>query len=214
MPGSFKGTKPGSHVDRTRTRPGGPSRVARLLAFREVLYTRMEEISFRTSMTVLGGVVAFAAVIATVSTLMSVSTGPARHAALSGPPVPPAPSSAPASPRPAPASPSPSASPSSGPPSVTPSPVRDTGPGAGDHAPVTTVAAASAPSPTVPAPALSPSPARVSEQGAVAAWWAWWLRVYGRGGDRAYGGGTYGGYGRDRGGFGGGGFGGGGFGGR
>jgi hypothetical protein len=206
MPGSFKGTKPGSHLDRTRTRPGGPSRVARLFAFREVLYTRMEEISFRTSMTVVGGVVAFAAVIAAVSTLMSLSTGPARHAALSGPPASAAPSSAPASPRPAPAWPSPLASPSSGPPSVTPSPVRDTGPSAGTHAPVTAVAAASAPA-TVPAPGLSPSPARVSEQAAVAAWWAWWLRVYGRGGDRAYGGGTYGGSGRDRGGFGGDGFG-------
>lgn len=188
MPGSFKGTKPGSHLDRTRTRPGGPSRVARLFAFREVLYTRMEEVSFRTSMTVLGGVVAFAAVVAAVSTLMSLSTGPARHAVLSGPPASAAPSSAPASPRPAPASPSPLASPSAGPPSVTPSPVRDTGPSAGSHAPVTTVAAASA-----------PSPARVSGQAAVAAWWAWWLRVYGQGGDRAYGG-----YGRDRGGFGGG----------
>ena len=33
----------------------------------------------------------------------------------------------------------------------------------------------------------------------MAAWWAWWLRVYGQGGGRAYGG-----YGRDRGGFGGG----------
>lgn len=195
MPGSFKGTKPGSHHDRTRTRPGGPSRVARLFAFREVLYTRMEEISFRTSMTVLGGVVAFAAVIAAVSTLMSLSAGPARPAALSGAPVSAAPSSAPASLRPAPASPSPS----SGPPWVTPSPVRDTGPSAGTHAPVTTVAAASAPSPTVPTPALSPSPARVSRQAAVAAWWAWWLRVYGQGGGRAYGG-----YGRDRGGFGGG----------
>ena len=200
MPGSFKGTKPGSHLDRTRTGPGGPSRVARLFAFREVLYTRMEEISFRTSMTVLGGVVAFAAVIAAVSTLMSLSPGPARPAALSGPQASAAPSSAPASPRPA--SPSPSASPSSGPPSVTPSPVRDTGPSAGTHAPVTAVAAASAPSATVPAPALSPSPARVSEQAAAAAWWAWWLRVYGRGGDRAYGG-----SGRDRGGFGGDGFG-------
>jgi hypothetical protein len=178
--------------------------VARLLAFREVLYTRMEEISFRTSMTVLGGVVAFAAVVAAVSTLMSLSTGPARHAALSGPPASATRSPAPASPRPTPAWPSPSASPSSGPPSVTPSPDRDTGPSVGTHAPVATVAAASAPSPTVPAPALSPSPARVSEQAAVAAWWAWWLRVYGRGGDRAYGGGTSGGSGRDRGGFGGG----------
>jgi hypothetical protein len=210
MPGSFKGTKPGSHLHRTRTRPAGPSRVVRLFAFREVLYTRMEEISFRTSMSVLGGVVAFAAVVAAVSTLMSVSTGPAPHAALSGPPASAAPSSAPNPTRPAPASPSPSASPSSGPPSVTPSAVRDTGPSAGTHAPVTTVAAASAPSPIVPTPALSPSPARVSEQAAVAAWWSWWLRVYGRGGDRAYGGGTYGGFGRDRGGFGGdGGFGGG-----
>jgi hypothetical protein len=207
MPGSFKGSKPGSHLYRTRARPGGPSRVARLFAFRQVLYARMEEVSFRTSMTVLAGVVAFAAVGAAVSTAASLSPGPARHAALGRPPASAAPSYAPASvpatpAQPAPASPSPSS-----PSPVTPSPVRDTGSSAGTHAPVTAAAAAA----SVPTPTLSPSPARVSYQAAVAAWWAWWARVHGGGSDRA-GGGSFrgigqdgGGFGRDRGGFGGGG---------
>lgn len=54
------------------------------------MYTRMEEISFRTSMTVLAGVVAFAAVVASVSVLMSQSSGLPRHAALSRPAIAPA----------------------------------------------------------------------------------------------------------------------------
>ena len=178
MPGSFKGSKPGSQQHRTRWRRGGPSRVARLLAFRDVMYTRMEEVSFRTSMTVLAGVVAFAAVVAAVSTLMSVPAGPARHAALGRPAAPAAPSSAPATS--APPAPAP-ASPSSAPTRVRPSPVRDAAP----------AAAASAPSPAGPAPPLSPSPARISYQNAVAAWWSWWLRVHG-GGFRSYRGGGFG----------------------
>ena len=194
MPGSFKGSKPGSHLRRTRGRLDGPSRLARLSAFREVMYTRMEEISFRSSMTVLAGVVAFAAVVAAVSTLMSVSPGPARHAALGRPPGSAAPSSALAQPTRTPASPSSSPAP------VRPSPVRDAGSGA-THAPVMT-AVASAPSPSVPTPTVSRSPARMSYEAAVAAWWSWWLRVHGRGDTRAYGGGSFGGSGRDGGGFG------------
>ncbi|MGA2829859.1 MAG: hypothetical protein ABSF03_27535 [Streptosporangiaceae bacterium] len=196
MPGSFMGSKPGSHLPRTRTRPGGPSRLARLLTFRQVMYARMEEVSFRTSMTVLAGVVAFAAVVASVSTLMSLSSGPAQHAAPGRPPAYAAPS--PASPsRPAPAPPSAS---SSRPP-ASPSPVRSTGPDSGAYTPVT-AAAASEPSPGMPARWLS-------HRAAAAAWWSWWLRVYGGGSDRAYGGGGSRGFGQGRGGFGsGGGFGG------
>ena len=90
----LRGASLGLHLRRTRERLDGPSRLARLSAFREVMYTRMEEISFRSSMTVLAGVVAFAAVVAAVSTLMTVSPGPARHAALGRPPGSAAPSSA------------------------------------------------------------------------------------------------------------------------
>lgn len=189
MPGSFKGSKPGSHLRRTRGRLDGPSRLVRLSAFREIIYSRMEEISFRSSMTVLAGVVAFAAVVAAVSILMSVSPGPAHHAALGWSPGSAAPSSALARPTRTPASPPSSPAP------VRPSPVRDARSGA-THAPaVTTVA--SAPSPSVPTPAVSPSPARMSYEAAVAAWWSWWLRVHGRRDTRAYGGGSFGGLGRD-----------------
>ena len=85
MPGSSERSKPGSRIDRTRRRPGGASRAARLRAFRDVMYTRMEEISFRTSMTVLAGVVAFAGVLAAVSVLMSLPPGVARHTAAGAP---------------------------------------------------------------------------------------------------------------------------------
>lgn len=187
MPGSFKGSRPGSHLRRTRGRLDGPSRLARLSAFRDVIYTRMEEISFRSSMTVLAGVVAFAAVVAAVSTLMSVLPGPARHAALGRRPGSAAPSSALAQPNRTPPSPAP----------VRPSPVRDAG-SAARHAPAMTTVA-SAPSPSVPTPT---SWSRMSYEAAVAARWSWWLRVHGRGDTRAYGGGSFGGSGRDGGGFG------------
>jgi len=198
MPGSFKGSKPGSHLRRTRGRPDGPSRLAGLSAFREVMYTRMEEISFRASMTVLAGVVASAAVMAAVSTLMSIPPGPARHTALGRPPATAAPWFAPASfpSKPAPPTLAP-ALPSSSPASARPSRVRETGSGA-TQAPVTTVA--SVPSPNVPTPMVSPSPSRGSYQAAVAAWWAWWLRVYG-GDARARSRRNFSGFGGDRGGF-------------
>src|ERR1700759_254837 len=79
--------------------------LARFTAFRNGLYTRMEEISFRTSMTVLGGVIAVAAVIARVSVLMSQAPAPARPVAASS--APPARSAGPSS-----APPTPPASPS------------------------------------------------------------------------------------------------------
>jgi hypothetical protein len=58
--------------------------LTRFSAFRNGLYTRMEEISFRTSMTVLGGVVAVAAVIAGVTVLMSQGPAPAARPAALG----------------------------------------------------------------------------------------------------------------------------------
>ncbi len=188
MPGSSKGSKPGSHTDRTRRRPGGASRAAGLRAFRDVMYTRMEEISFRTSMTVLAGVVAFAAVLAAVSVLMSLPPGVARHTAAGAPARTP-----PASAVPAPATRT-LASPAASPAQPTSSPVRVAPPVARTAAPVTAAAA-------VPSPARFPSLARFSHQSAVAARWAWWTRVHGGGGilrpggTRGYGGG-YGGYGR------------------
>ncbi len=190
MPGSSNGSKPGSHTDRTRRRPGGASRAAGLRAFRDVMYTRMEEISFRTSMTVLAGVVAFAAVLAAVSVLMSLPPGAARHTAAGGPARTP-----PASAVPAPGTRT-LASPAASPAQPTPSPLRVAPPAARTAAPVT----AAMPSPAVPTPARSPSLARFSYQSAVAAWWAWWTRVHGGGiwrpgGSRGYGGG-YRGFGR------------------
>jgi hypothetical protein len=201
MPGSSKGSKPGSRSDRTRQRPGGASRADRLRAFRDVMYTRMEEISFRTSMTVLAAVVAFAGVLAAVSVLMSLPPGVARHTAAGLPARPPSASAASA-----PATRTPE-SPSASPAQPTPSRVRDAPPAAKTAAPVT--AAAAVPRPTVPTPTLSPALARVSYQSAAAAWWAWWTRVH-DGGSLRFGGtggiGAIGGYG---GGFGGFGFGGG-----
>ena len=125
MPGSFSGSKPGSH-DSTRWRRHRRSRTSGLSAFRDGMYTRMEEISFRTSMTVLAGVVAFAAVVASVSVLMSQSSGLPRHAALSRPATAPAsagPTSDPVnSGRPAPATPSTSPPGPRPPPPATPGP--------------------------------------------------------------------------------------------
>jgi hypothetical protein len=187
MPGSSKGSKPGSRIDRARQRHGGVSRAARLRAFRDVMYTRMEEISFRTSMTILAGVVAFAGVLAAVSVLMSLPSGLARHTAAGGPARTPSASAPPASAHATRTAESPSASPEQ----PTPSLVRDA-----PHGASTTAAA---PRPAVPTPAQVPSLARVSHQSAAAAWWAWWTRVhgggFGHGGTRGYGG-SFGGFGR------------------
>ena len=136
---------------------------------------RMEEISFRTSMTVLAGVVAFATVVASVSVLMSQSSGP-RHAALSRPATAPAsagPTSALLNPgRAAPAMPSTS------PARATPAPTSRTQPAASTRPPVTAAGrAAATPAAAGPTPAGSPPLARVSSRTAVATWWSWWLRV-------------------------------------
>ena len=186
MPGSAKGNKPGSHIDRTRRRADGASRAARLRAFRDVMYTRMEEISFRTSMTVLAGVVAFAAVLAAVSVLMSLPPGVARHTAAGAPARTP-----PASAAPAPATRT-LASPAAAPARPAPPPARDAPPAASTSVPVTAAAAA-------PTRMLSPSLARVSYRSTVAAWWTWWTRAHGGrilrpGGTGGYGGG-FGGFG-------------------
>jgi hypothetical protein len=194
MPGSSKGSKPGSRRDRTRRRPGGASRADRLRAFRDVVYTRMEEVSFRTSMTVLAGVVAFAGVLAAVSVLMSLPPGMPRHTAAGAPARPP---SASAASGPGTRTPG---SPSASPAQPTPSPVRDAPPAAKTAAPVT--AAATVPRPAVPTPTLPSSLARVSYQSAAAAWWAWWTRVRDGGSLRFGGTEGIGGYGGSFGGFG------------
>ena len=142
--------------------------LARFTAFRNGLYTRMEEISFRTSMTVLGGVVAVAAVIAGVSVLMSQTPAPARPVAAS--PVPPTHSAGPSS-----APPTPAASPSRTAPTAA-APARTHAPAAPVHE--TTYPATdedSTPSRYVPAAASGrPAFGRHINSAAAAAWAAWW----------------------------------------
>jgi hypothetical protein len=71
--------------------------LTRFAAFRNRLYARMEEVSFRASMAVLGGVVAVAVIVAGTSLALSQAPAPVRSAAISPAPVSPsaAPSSAP-----------------------------------------------------------------------------------------------------------------------
>jgi hypothetical protein len=142
--------------------------LARFTAFRNGLYTRMEEISFRTSMTVLGGVVAVAAVIAGVSVLMSQTPAPARPVAAS--PVSPTHSAGPSS-----APPTPAASPSRTAPTAS-APARTHAPAAPVHE--TTYPATdedSTPSRYVPAAASGRrAVGRHINSAAAAAWAAWW----------------------------------------
>jgi hypothetical protein len=159
--------------------------LARFALFRNGLYARMEEISFRTSMTVLGGVIAVAAVIAGVSVLMSQTQAPARPVAVS--PAPPTRSAVPSS--------APAASPSRTAPTAS-APARTHAPAAPVHE--TTYPATdedSTPSRHVPA-ATSGRRAfgRHINSAAVAAWAAWWRsRLGGLGG---HGGGLHAGFGR------------------
>ncbi len=142
------------------------------------MYTRMEEISFRASMTVLAGVVAFAAVVASVSVLMSQSSGP-QHAALGHPATAPA-SAGPTSARVNPGRPS-AATPATSPARATPASSRAQ-PAASTPPPVTAAGpAAATPAAAGPTPAASQSLARISSRAAVATGWSWWLRVH-RGG--------------------------------
>jgi hypothetical protein len=141
--------------------------LTRFAAFRNGLYARMEEISFRTSMTVLGGVVAVAAVIAGVGVLMSQSPAPARPAALS-----PAPASRSATPTAAPTSAAPSPSPlapTSAAPARTPAPVVTS------PASQATYPAADVDSTPAATPSVAPSLRGINS--AAAAWWAWWVRA-------------------------------------
>ncbi len=71
--------------------------LTRFAAFRNRLYARMEEVSFRASVTVLGGVVAIAVIVAGTGLALSQALAPVRPAAISPAPVSPsaAPSSAP-----------------------------------------------------------------------------------------------------------------------
>ncbi|HEY2277872.1 MAG TPA: hypothetical protein VGI00_05920 [Streptosporangiaceae bacterium] len=142
--------------------------LARFAAFRNGLYTRMEEVSFRTSMTVLGGVIAVAAVIAGVSVLMSQTPGLVRPVAVS--PVAPTRSAGPSS-----APPTPAASPSRIAPTAS-APARTHAPAAPVHEttyPVTDED--STPSRHVPAPTSGRGASgRQLNSAAVAAWAAWW----------------------------------------
>jgi len=139
------------------------------------MYTRMEEISFRTSMTVLAGVVAFAAVVASVSVLMSQSSGP-RHAALGRPATVPA-AAGPTSALVNPGS-LPPAAPSTSPARATPAPTSHARPAAGTPPPATAAGPAAVAPAAGPTPAVSPSLARISSRAAAATWWSWWLRVH------------------------------------
>ena len=155
--------------------------LARFALFRNGLYARMEEISFRTSMTVLGGVIAVAAVIAGVSVLMSPTQAPARPVAVS--PAPPTRSAVPSSAPPSPSRTAPTAS----------APARTHAPAAPVHE--TTYPATdedSTPSRHVPA-ATSGRRAfgRHINSAAVAAWAAWWRSRLG-----GHGGGLHAGFGR------------------
>jgi hypothetical protein len=132
----------------------------------------MEEISFRTAITVVTGVVAVAAVIAGVGLLMAQAPAPARPTALG--PSPDARSSAQASAPAAPTSPPPSPSPPASPaPARTPAPVKTspareaTYPGTAENAQRAPVARTAAPQATARRPLSS----------AMAAWLAWWQHI-------------------------------------
>ncbi|HEY2238312.1 MAG TPA: hypothetical protein VGI21_05960 [Streptosporangiaceae bacterium] len=146
--------------------------LTRFAAFRSSLYARMEEISFRTAITVVTGVVAVAAVIAGVGLLMAQAPAPDRPTALGSAPA--VRSSAPASTPAAPTSSPPSASPpASSAPARTPAPVKTspareaTYPGTAENAQRAPVARTAAP----------PVTARRPLSSAVAAWLAWWQHV-------------------------------------
>jgi hypothetical protein len=149
---------------------GWPVVLTRFAAFRNGLYARMEEISFRTSITVLSGVIAVAAVIAGVGLLMSQAPAPARPAALSPAP---ASHSAPATLAPATSSPS-ELAPTSSAPSRSPAPVVTSPAGAATY-PAT--AEDSTPVRTAPAAAPRAAAAQRPVSPAMAAWLAWWRQV-------------------------------------
>jgi hypothetical protein len=146
----------------------------RFAAFRSSLYARMEEISFRTAITVGTGVVAVAAVIAGVGLLMTQAPAPSRPTAL-GPSADARSSAqayAPSTPAAPTASPSPSP-PASSAPARTPAPVKTspareaTYPGTAENAqraPVTRAATPPATAPRLPS-------------SAVAGWLAWWQHI-------------------------------------
>ena len=163
--------------------------MTRFSAFRNGLYARMEEISFRTSMTVLGGVVAVAAVVATVTVLTSQGSVPAaRPAALS-------PSSASHSIVPTSAPPTPAVSPSPAAP-ATSRPAK--APAARPERTTTYVAPAEDSVPYRPAAASGYGYGRYRAQphlNAAAAWAAWWRSRLAGAGGHAGGFGGYGGHG-------------------
>jgi hypothetical protein len=181
---------------------GGAPPTVTLSAIRDRLYTRMEETSFRSSMTILAGVVLLAAAIAVAGILLSRSPAAAHRSALGPPPGTRPASVAPTSARATPsrtATPSPSPSPSHAAPAPTGNAAE---PGAAAAAP-----AQPASGQTAATAARTPSAPRVSwtwpSQNQIAAWWAWWREHQGEsGGYGGYGGGYGHGAGWGRGGFG------------
>jgi hypothetical protein len=175
--------------------------LTRFPAFRNQLYARMEEISFRTSMTVLGGVVAVAAVIAAVTVAMSQGSTPVRPTALRPPPashsstraaLPPTPAASPSQPSPTASKPS-----AARPPVVAAAPRAATYPATdGDSRPY-----------RAPNSPYHRAAAERHLSSAMAAWAAWWQGRLAAAG--AHGGGRHPGIGGGRGfgGFGGGGMG-------
>jgi hypothetical protein len=149
--------------------------LTRFAAFRSSLYAHMEEISFRTAITVVTGVVAVAAVIAGVGLLMAQAPAPGRPTALGSSPdarssAQPSAPSTPAAPTSSSPSPSP---PASSAPARTPAPVKTspareaTYPGTAENAQRAPVTRAAAPHATARRPLSS----------AVAAWLAWWQHI-------------------------------------
>jgi hypothetical protein len=145
--------------------------LTRFAAFRSALYARLEEISFRTAITVVTGVVAVAAVIAGVGLLMAQAPTPARPTALGSSPA--ARSAAPMSSSPSPSQPAPTSSA----PARTPAPVV-TSPARNATYPATAENAQRAPQARAVAPHAAT--ARRPLSSAAAAWLAWWQQVLAR----------------------------------
>jgi hypothetical protein len=150
----------------------------RLAAWRGALYARLEEISFRTAITVVTGVVAVAAVVAGVGLLMAQTPAPARSTALG-----PAPSARSTAQAPVPTSAGPTGGPTGTPPRPSPpassAPARTPAPEPTSPAREATYPATAEHAQRAPAaPAAAPHPAARRPVGsAVAAWLAWWQRI-------------------------------------
>ncbi len=157
-----------------------------LSAVRDRLYSRMEETSFRTSMTILAGVVALAAVIAVAGILLSRSPAATHPSALGRPPGAGPASVTPTSARATPTrTVSPSSAPSRAPSHRSPSPAGNTSDAGADAAAGGPAAGQPASDGTAGSPGSSGSSGRASStppkasrtwpsRSQIAAWWAWW----------------------------------------